>query len=167
MLKEYLEMLEEAKKRDHRKIGQDLDLFSFHEEGPGFPFFHPKGTILYNELLAFIRSELAARDYMEIRTPMILDEDLWHRSGHWDNYRENMYFTPIDERTFAVKPMNCPGGMLVYRSSLHSYKELPMRVAEFGLVHRHELSRSASWPLPRPMLYPGRRSRLLHAGAIA
>jgi len=140
MLRDYLALLEEAKKRDHRKIGQELDLFSFHEEGQGFPFFHPKGTVLYNELMQFIRAELAARDYLEIRTPLILDEDLWHRSGHWDHYRENMYFTQIDGKTFAIKPMNCPGGLLVYRNALHSYKELPMRVAEFGLVHRHELS---------------------------
>jgi threonyl-tRNA synthetase len=139
-LKEYLRLLEEAKKRDHRKIGADLDLFSFQDEGPGFPFFHPKGVILYNELLAFIRAELRNRDYVEIRTPMILNEELWHRSGHWDNYRENMYFTQLDDRSFAIKPMNCPGGLLVYRSALHSYRELPMKVAEFGLVHRHELS---------------------------
>ncbi|MBN1866847.1 threonine--tRNA ligase [Candidatus Sumerlaeota bacterium] len=139
-LKEYLHLLEEAKKRDHRKIGQELDLFSFHEEGPGFPFFHPKGTVLYNELLAFIRAELRDRDYVEIRTPMILNEELWHRSGHWDNYRENMYFTHLDDRAFAIKPMNCPGGLLIYRSGLHSYRDLPMRIAEFGQVHRHELS---------------------------
>jgi threonyl-tRNA synthetase len=140
MLKEYLQLLEEARKRDHRRIGQDLDLFSFQDEGPGFPFFHHKGTIIYNALLAFMREELAARQYTEIRTPVILNEELWHRSGHWDNYRENMYFTRLDERGYAVKPMNCPGGLLVYKNSLHSYRELPMRVAEFGLVHRHELS---------------------------
>ncbi|MFP4382224.1 MAG: threonine--tRNA ligase [Candidatus Sumerlaeia bacterium] len=140
MLKEHLQLLEEAKKRDHRRIGQDLDLFSFHEEGPGFPFFHGKGMVVYNALLDFMRSELAKRDYTEIRTPMILNEDLWHRSGHWDNYRENMYFVKIDERDFAVKPMNCPGGLLVYKDGLHSYRELPLRVAEFGTVHRHELS---------------------------
>ena len=139
-LKEHLRLLEEAKKRDHRRIGRDLDLFSFHEEGPGFPFFHPKGTVLYNSLLDFMREELDERGYQEIRTPLILNEDLWHRSGHWDNYRENMYFTQIDERGYAVKPMNCPGGLLVYRDTRHSYRELPMRVAEFGMVHRHELS---------------------------
>ncbi len=139
-MKEYLDLLEEAKKRDHRRIGQDLELFSFHDEGPGFPFFHAKGTILYNTLLAFMREELDKRGYTEIRTPMILNEELWHRSGHWDNYRQNMYFTRLDERDFAVKPMNCPGGLLVYRSGRHSYKELPIRAAEFGLVHRHELS---------------------------
>ena len=140
MLKEHLRLLEEAKKRDHRRIGTDLDLFSFQDEGPGFPFFHAKGTVLYNSLLDFMREELRKHDYQEIRTPIILNEALWHQSGHWDNYRENMYFTEIDERGFAVKPMNCPGGLLVYRSGLHSYRELPMRVAEFGLVHRHELS---------------------------
>jgi len=139
-LEAYLDFLEEAKKRDHRRIGRDLDLFSFHDEAPGFPFFHPKGTILYNALLDFMREELAARGYSEIRTPMILNEELWRRSGHWDHYRENMYFTRIDERDYAVKPMNCPGGLLVYKSSRHSYRELPMRVAEFGLVHRHEMS---------------------------
>jgi threonyl-tRNA synthetase len=139
-MKEYLDLLEEAKKRDHRRIGQDLELFSFHDEGPGFPFFHAKGTILYNTLLAFMREELDKRGYTEIRTPMILNEELWHRSGHWDNYRQNMYFTRLDERDYAVKPMNCPGGLLVYRALRHSYKELPIRAAEFGLVHRHELS---------------------------
>jgi threonyl-tRNA synthetase len=140
MLKEHLALLEEAKKRDHRRLGQDLDLFSFHEEGPGFPFFHPKGMVVYNALLDFMRRELGKRDYKEIRTPMILNEELWHRSGHWDNYRDNMYFVKIDERDFAVKPMNCPGGLVVYKSGLHSYRELPLRVAEFGTVHRHELS---------------------------
>lgn len=139
-MKEYLHLLEEAKKRDHRRIGQDLDLFSFHPEGPGFPFFHPKGSILYNSLLEFMREELDKRDYKEVRTPMILNEDLWHKSGHWDNYRENMYFTKIDDRDFAVKPMNCPGGLLVYRNTRHSYRELPLRMAEFGMVHRHEMS---------------------------
>lgn len=139
-LKEHLHLLEEAKKRDHRRVGVDLDLFSFHEEGPGFPFFHGRGMVVYNALLDFMRELLRGHDYQEIRTPVILNEELWHRSGHWDNYRENMYFTQIDERDFAVKPMNCPGGLLIYRSGLHSYRELPMRVAEFGLVHRHELS---------------------------
>jgi threonyl-tRNA synthetase len=139
-LRKYLDMLEEAKKRDHRKIGRELDLFSFHEEGPGFPFFHGNGTVVYNELMAFCREELARRGYQEVQTPMILNEDLWHRSGHWDHYRENMYFTEIDKRTFAVKPMNCPGGLLIYKTSLYSYRDLPLRVAEFGRVHRHELS---------------------------
>ncbi|HBF35678.1 TPA: threonine--tRNA ligase [Candidatus Sumerlaeota bacterium] len=140
LLKEYLTLLEEAKKRDHRRIGQDLDLFSFQDEAPGFPFFHAKGSILYNTLLAFMREELDKRDYTEIRTPMILNKDLWLRSGHWDHYRENMYFTEIDERDFAVKPMNCPGGLLVYKNGMHSYRELPIRAAEFGMVHRHEMS---------------------------
>ncbi|MBN1516678.1 threonine--tRNA ligase [Candidatus Sumerlaeota bacterium] len=139
-LDEYLRLIEEAKKRDHRKIGRELDLFSFHDEGPGFPFFHNKGTIVWNLLMDAMRTELRKLDYQEIKTPQILSEDLWHQSGHWDNYKENMYFTKIDERDFAVKPMNCPGGLLVYRSGLHSYRELPMKVAEFGHVHRHELS---------------------------
>lgn len=139
-LSEYLVFLEEAKKRDHRKIGAELDLFSFHDEAPGFPFFHSNGSFLYNTLIDFCRMELKKRNYQEIMTPIILNEDLWHRSGHWDHYKENMYFTKIDEGDFAVKPMNCPGGMLVYRSGLHSYREFPMRVAEFGKVHRHELS---------------------------
>jgi len=140
MLKEHLALLEEAKKRDHRKLGRELDLFSFHDEGPGFPFFHANGTIICNELMAFCREELARRGYQEVMTPMILNEELWHRSGHWDHYRENMYFTRIDERGFAVKPMNCPGGLLIYKTRFYSYRDLPLRVAEFGRVHRHELS---------------------------
>lgn len=140
LLQEYLHMLEEAKKRDHRKIGVELDLFSFHEEGPGFPFFHSHGSFIYNTLIDFCRTELRKRNYHEIISPLILNEDLWHRSGHWDHYKENMYFTKIDEADFAVKPMNCPGGMLIYKSTLHSYREFPLRVAEFGKVHRHELS---------------------------
>lgn len=140
LLKEHLTILEEAKKRDHRKIGRDLDLFSFQDEGPGFPFFHPNGMVLYNEITSFLREELAKRNYVEIMTPMILNEDLWHRSGHWDHYRENMYFTDIDEKHYAVKPMNCPGCALVYRSDLRSYRDLPLKMAEFGRVHRHEMS---------------------------
>jgi threonyl-tRNA synthetase len=140
MLKEHLTLLEEAKKRDHRKLGRELDLFSFHDEGPGFPFFHANGTVVCNELIGFCREELARRGYQEVMTPMILNEELWHRSGHWDHYRDNMYFTRIDERTFAVKPMNCPGGLLIYKTRLYSYRDLPLRVAEFGRVHRHELS---------------------------
>ncbi len=140
MLDEYLRLLEEAKKRDHRKIGKDLKLFSFHEEGPGFPFFMPNGVILYNTLIDEIRRELRKRGYVEIKTPIILNEALWHRSGHWDHYKENMYFTQIDEADYAVKPMNCPGGLVVFNQDLHSYRELPLRVAEFGLVHRHEKS---------------------------
>jgi len=139
-LDEHLHRLEEAKRRDHRKLGAELDLFSIQEEGPGFPFFHPKGMILRNELLNFWREEHKKRGYDEISTPVILDRALWERSGHWDHYRENMYYTRIDEADYAVKPMNCPGGMLVYRTRLHSYRELPIRMAELGLVHRHELS---------------------------
>lgn len=139
-LAEHLQMLEEAKKRDHRKIGRELDLFSFQEEGPGFPFFHPNGTIVYNEIVKFLREELSKRNYVEIMTPLILNEDLWHRSGHWDHYKENMYFTDIDEKQFAVKPMNCPGCTLVFRNTLRSYRDLPLKMAEFGRVHRHELS---------------------------
>ncbi len=140
LLAEHIKMLEEAKRRDHRILGKQLDLFSFHEEGPGFPFFHAKGMIIYNELMNYCREELRKRNYQEIRTPLILNEDLWHRSGHWDHYRENMYFTKIDDRDFAVKPMNCPGCLMYYKSNLHSYRELPLRVAEFGQVHRHEKS---------------------------
>jgi threonyl-tRNA synthetase len=139
-LNAYLQMLEEAKKRDHRKLGKELDLFSFHDEGPGFPFWHAKGTILYNNLLDFIRRENYSRGYNEIFTPIILSESLWHTSGHWDHFQENMYFTKIDEKDYAVKPMNCPGGLLIYKNQMHSYRELPLRNAEFGLVHRHELS---------------------------
>nr|WP_207740755.1 threonine--tRNA ligase [Alkalibacter mobilis] len=140
MLDEYLDRLEEAKRRDHRKLGKELDLFSIQEEGPGFPFFHPKGMILRNILENFWREEHIKSNYEEIKTPIILDVELWKRSGHWDNYRENMYFTQIDDREFAVKPMNCPGGMLMYKRKMHSYRDLPIRMAELGLVHRHELS---------------------------
>ncbi|HHV99381.1 MAG TPA: threonine--tRNA ligase [Clostridiaceae bacterium] len=136
----YLFRLEEAKKRDHRKLGRELDLFDIYDEGPGFPFFLPKGMVLRNVLEDFWREEHKKRKYQEIRTPVILNEDLWHRSGHWDHYKENMYFTKIDEGNFAIKPMNCPGGMLVYKRRLHSYRDLPQRMAELGLVHRHELS---------------------------
>ena len=139
MLDEHLQRLEEAKKRDHRKLGRELDLFSLHEEGPGFPFFHPKGTIIYNLLVEFWRKEHVKRGYHEIRTPVILNKDLWIRSGHWDHYRENMYFTKIDEQDYAVKPMNCPGSMILYKRKLYSYRNC-LRVGELGLVHRHELS---------------------------
>ncbi len=139
-LEEYLEMIEEAKKRDHRKLGKELDLYSLMDEGPGFPFFHPKGMVIRNELENFWREEHTKRGYEEIKTPIILDADMWRRSGHWENYKENMYFTEIDEREFAVKPMNCPGGMLLYNRTMHSYKELPIRYAELGIVHRHEKS---------------------------
>ncbi|HYF83086.1 MAG TPA: threonine--tRNA ligase [Clostridia bacterium] len=139
-LDEYLNMLEEAKKRDHRKLGRELDLYSILEEGPGFPFFHPKGMILRNVLEDLWRKEHRKNGYLEVKTPVILNEDLWHRSGHWDKYKENMYFTTIDENNYAIKPMNCPGGMLMYARQMHSYKELPIRMAELGLVHRHELA---------------------------
>ena len=136
----YLTMLEEAARRDHRKLGKELDLFSIQEEGPGFPFFHAKGMVIRNELENFWRKLHRKFGYEEIKTPIILNEELWHKSGHWDHYKEHMYFTQIDGANFAVKPMNCPGGMLVYKTRHHSYRELPMRVAELGLVHRHELS---------------------------
>ncbi|MGI6574654.1 MAG: threonine--tRNA ligase [bacterium] len=139
-LQAYLTMLEEAAKRDHRKLGKELDLFSIHEEGPGFPFFHAKGMILRNQLESFWREVHDRWGYQEIKTPIILHGDLWKRSGHWDHYKENMYFTEIDAEQYAVKPMNCPGGMLIYKTKPHSYRELPIRAAELGLVHRHELS---------------------------
>lgn len=139
-LKEYLRMLEEAEKRDHRKIGRDLDLFSFHEESPGFPFLHAKGIVIWNELMDYWREVHREGGYVETRTPIMLHRSLWEQSGHWDNYKENMYTTHVDEQDFAIKPMNCPGGMLVYKEKIHSYKEFPLRVAEIGLVHRHELS---------------------------
>lgn len=140
LLDDYLKRLEEARARDHRRLGKELDLFSFHDEGPGFPFFHANGTIIYNLLIDFMREELRRRGYQEVRTPIILNEELWHRSGHWEHYKENMYFTEIDEVRSAIKPMNCPGGLLTYKTKIHSYREFPLRVAEFGLVHRHELS---------------------------
>ncbi len=139
-LDDYLYRLEEAKKRDHRLLGKQLDLFSFHDEGPGFAFMHPNGMVIWNAITEFWRDVHRKYDYSEIKTPIILNEELWHKSGHWDNYKENMYFTDIDEVTYAVKPMNCPGGCLVYKSNQHSYREFPMRVAELGLVHRHEAS---------------------------
>lgn len=139
-LDEYLARLEEAKKRDHRKIGKELDLFSIQEEGPGFPFFHPKGMVLRNLLEDFWRKEHVKKGYQEIKTPIILNRDLWIRSGHWDHYQENMYFTKIDEADYAIKPMNCPGSMILYKRKIYSYRDLPLRVGELGLVHRHELS---------------------------
>lgn len=140
MLEEHLAMLEEAKKRDHRKIGKELELFTIMEEGPGFPFFLPKGMILKNTLVDYWREIHRAAGYDEIQSPMMLNRALWERSGHWDHYKENMYTTVIDDTDFAVKPMNCPGGILVYKTKMHSYKELPLRMGELGLVHRHELS---------------------------
>jgi threonyl-tRNA synthetase len=139
-LDDYLYKLEEAKKRDHRKLGRELGLFVILDEGPGFPFFLPKGMIIRNELEKYWREVHDEAGYMEIRTPIILERSLWERSGHWDHYQENMYFTKIDEADFAVKPMNCPGALLVFKQNLHSYRELPIRMAEMGLVHRHEMS---------------------------
>ena len=136
----YLERLEMARQRDHRKLGRELDLFSFHEEGPGFPFFHAKGMRVVNALLEYWRAEHRAAGYEEIKTPIILDRALWEQSGHWDHYKDNMYFTRIDEADFAVKPMNCPGGILIHKTDQHSYRDFPLRMAELGLVHRHELS---------------------------
>lgn len=138
MLQEHLRLLEEAKKRDHRKLGRELGLFSFHQEGAGFPFWHPKGMVLYNLIEDYSRKQHLAEGYEEVRTPIVLKEELWHRSGHWDKYKDNMYFTEIDKSTHAIKPMNCPGGMLIYKNTAHSYRELPLRYFEFGLVHRHE-----------------------------
>jgi len=139
-LKEYKTMMEEARKRDHREVGKKLDLFSFHEEGPGFVFWHPKGLTLFNTLIGFIREENEKRGGREIRTPEILSVDLWHRSGHYDNFREHMYFTTAEEKPYAVKPMNCPGSILVYKEGLHSFRDLPLRLMEMGHVHRFELS---------------------------
>lgn len=138
-LDHYLFVRGEAEKRDHRKLGKQLDLFSFHEEGPGFPFFHPKGMILRNKLMDYERELFKEFGYVEIMTPVILSKKLWLQSGHWDHYKENMYFTQIDEEDYAIKPMNCPGGILFFKTQQRSYRDLPMRVGEFGLVHRHEL----------------------------
>lgn len=139
-LEGFLYKLEEAKRRDHRKLGMELDLFSLHDEGPGFPFFHPKGIVLRNTLEDFWRKEHQKRGYVEIRTPIILNRNMWEQSGHWDHYKENMYFTKIDEQDYCIKPMNCPGGMIMYKTKLRSYRDLPIRCGELGLVHRHELS---------------------------
>lgn len=139
-LKAYLNFLEEAKKRNHRKLGAALDLFSFHDEAPGMAFFHPKGMVVWNALLDYWRLEHRVAGYVETKTPIILKKELWERSGHWENYRENMYTTVVEDTEHAIKPMNCPGGMLLYNSRPHSYKDLPLRAAEIGLVHRHELS---------------------------
>ena len=139
-LDSYLTMLEEAAKRDHRKLGRELNLFSIQEEGPGFPFFHPNGMVIRNELEIFWRQMHRKYGYKEIKTPIILNQKLWQQSGHWDHYRNNMYFTKIDNEGFAVKPMNCPGGILVYKAEYHSYRDLPLRTCELGQVHRHEIS---------------------------
>ena len=140
MLEEYLQMLEEAKKRDHRRLGKDLELFTLLEEGPGFPFFLPKGMVLKNLLIDYWRQIHTKAGYQEIQTPIILSRSLWERSGHWDHYKQNMYTTEIDGEDYAIKPMNCPGGILVYKTKMHSYKDLPLRMGELGIVHRHELS---------------------------
>ncbi len=139
-LDEYLKLLEEAEKRDHRKIGQELDLYSFHEEAPGMPFFHAKGTIIWNKLVEFLTEKMYERNYEINKTPIILNKSLWLQSGHWDHYKNNMYFTKIDEADFAVKPMNCPGNILIYKAHQYSYRDLPLRAGEFGICHRHELS---------------------------
>ena len=139
-LEAYVTMLEEAKKRDHRKLGKELGLFMLTDEGPGFPFFLPKGMILKNQLIEYWREVHKRYGYVEVSTPMILSRSLWERSGHWAHYKNNMYTTQIDGEDFAIKPMNCPGGMLVYKSEMHSYRDLPLRVGELGVVHRHELS---------------------------
>lgn len=139
-IEDYLNKIEEAKKRDHKKLGRELDLFMLAPEGPGFPFFLPKGMVLRNTLEDFWRKIHRENGYVEIKTPIMLNEELWHRSGHWDHYKDNMYTTTIDEVDFALKPMNCPGGMLVYKSKAHSYRDLPIRMGELGLVHRHEKS---------------------------
>lgn len=144
LLKDYLFVLEEAKKRDHKLLGPKLGLFSLREEAPGMPFIHPKGMIVWNQLLGYMRECLEKNDYVEIKTPIIMSRELWERSGHWKNYRQNMFTCEIEERDFAIKPMNCPGGMLYYLSNQHSYRELPLRVAEIGNVHRYEPSGSLS-----------------------
>ena len=138
-LDEYLKQLEEAEKRDHRKIGKEMKLFMFSEEAPGFPFFLPKGMLIKNTLIDYWREIHSRENYVEIQTPLIMNRHLWETSGHWDHYKDNMYSTIIDEETYCVKPMNCPGGVMVYRSDLHSYRDLPIRAGELGLVHRHEL----------------------------
>ncbi|MFA5250044.1 MAG: threonine--tRNA ligase, partial [Parachlamydiales bacterium] len=142
-LADYLKMLEEAQKRDHKKLGQELDLFSLKEEAPGMPFIHTKGVFIWNQLIDFMRDCLKDT-YVEIKTPIMLSKELWELSGHWSHYKENMYTSAVEEREYAIKPMNCPGGMLFYKSHLHSYRELPLRVAEVGLVHRHEASGALS-----------------------
>ena len=138
-LKEYERMMEEAEKRDHRRIGKEMNLFMLRDEGPGFPFFLPKGMVIKNELISYWRDIHYAADYVEVSTPLIMNRHLWETSGHWDHYKDNMYATKIDDEDYCIKPMNCPGGVLVYASQPHSYRELPMRVGEIGLVHRHEL----------------------------
>lgn len=144
MLSRYLNFLEEARRRDHRTLGKQLGLFSFHQEAPGMPFFHPKGMIIWEEMMTFWHECHKEERYTQIKTPIMLTQELWENSGHWDNYRENIYITEIDDRAYAIKPMNCPGGMLYYKENQYSYRQFPMRVAEIGLVHRHELSGALS-----------------------
>jgi len=139
-LKQFIIQRDEAEKRNHIKLGKQLDLFSFHKEGPGFPFFHPKGMVLWRELMKFWEEEHEKENYLQVRTPIILNKQLWETSGHWSHYEKNMYFTKIDNEDYAVKPMNCPGGILIYKTKLHSYRDLPLKIAELGIVHRHELS---------------------------
>ncbi|HOA85053.1 MAG TPA: threonine--tRNA ligase, partial [Bacillota bacterium] len=139
-LDEYIKRIEEAKRRDHRKLGRELGLFAIMEEGPGFPFFLPKGMIIKNKLIEYWRELHAREGYFEISTPMMLSRELWENSGHWDHYKDNMYTSVIDDKIYAIKPMNCPGSMLVYKTEVHSYRELPLKIAELGLVHRHEKS---------------------------
>lgn len=139
-LKKHLNSIVEAKKRDHRLIAKKLDLFSFHSEGPGFPFWHHNGMIIFNEVTVYMHETLIRHGYEEVKTPLILNEELWHKSGHWDNYKNNMYFTTIDDKNYAVKPMNCPGGLLIYKEKLHSYRDLPLKLSEMGVVHRNEKS---------------------------
>jgi threonyl-tRNA synthetase len=143
-LKKYINLIEEAKKRDHRKLGSQLDLFSFHDEAAGMAFFHAKGMEIWNELLSYWREEHKAAGYVETKTPVMLNRLLWEQSGHWENYRENMYTSVIDDEEYAIKPMNCPGGMLLYKTKAYSYRDLPLRAGEVGLVHRHELSGALS-----------------------
>jgi len=153
-LNEYLKMMEEAEKRDHRKIGKEMGLFMLCDEGPGFPFFLPKGMQLKNALIDYWRDIHYAADYVEVSTPMIMSRHLWETSGHWDHYKDNMYSTKIDDEDYCIKPMNCPGGVMVYRSQPHSYRDLPLRVGELGLVHRAEGCAARS--VPRPLLHAGR-----------
>ena len=154
----YLERVEEAKRRDHRKLGKELDLFMICDEGPGFPFFLPKGMIIRNELEAYWRQLHRQRGYQEVRTPLILNEELWHRSGHWDHYQENMYFTKIDDEDYAIKPMNCPGGMLAYKRRPWSYKDLPIRMGELGDRPPTRAFWCAARPVPGSLLHTRRRA---------
>ncbi len=139
-LKKYLHFVEEAAKRNHRKLGNELELFMFSEEAPGMPFYLPKGQIIRNELEGFLREIQQAYDYQEVRTPLMMNQELWEKSGHWDHYKDNMYFSEVDHKSFALKPMNCPGHMLIFKHKLRSYRDLPIRMCEFGQVHRHEFS---------------------------